>query len=163
MPSKPAATSSLDVVNTTIDEAFAAFPPRQAQALRRTWDAAARILSEGQPCISWGMPTLRAAQDGPYVMSLMGFRHHNSLFPHSGAVAERLKDELGDRVVTKGTIHFDLEKPFPVALLRKVLAVRIEEVNDSYPRRNGEMRVYNRNGSLRSVGKSTSESARRAR
>lgn len=134
-----------------LDPAFADFPERQADALQRTWESAARILSGSTPCIAWGMPTLRAADDGPHLFSVMGFRRHNSLFPHSGAVAEAVKDELGDRVVTKGTIHFDLERPFPVGLLRRVLAARIDEVNASYPRRNGEVGVYNRNGSLRTM------------
>lgn len=136
-----------------IREVFGTFPDRQAQALERTWESATRILSGATPCIAWGMPTLRAADDGPHLFSVMGFRRHNSLFPHSGSVADALKDALGDRVVTKGTIHFDVDRPFPVGLLRRVLAVRIDEVNASYPRRNGEVRVYNRNASLRSVGR----------
>lgn len=136
-----------------IEPAFSDFPERQAAALQSTWESAARILSGATACVAWGMPTLRAADDGPHLFSVMGFRRHNSLFPHSGSVAERLKDELGDRVATKGTIHFDLDRPFPVGLLRRVLAVRIDEVNASYPRRTGEVRVYNRNGSLRSVSR----------
>lgn len=131
-------------------EAFAQFPAEQRSALERTVASAERILPGALPCVAWGMPTLRAAQDGPHLLSVMGFTKHNSLFPHSGSVAEVLADELGDRVVTKGTIHFDLDRPFPAGLLRRVLAVRIDEVNASYPRANGEMRVYNRDGSLRS-------------
>jgi len=136
-----------------IQPAFADFPEEQAAALQSTWDSAARILSGATACVAWGMPTLRAADDGPHLFSVMGFRRHNSLFPHSGSVAEMLKDELGDRVATKGTIHFDVDRPFPVRLLRRVLAARLDEVNASYPRRNGEVRVYNRDGSLRSMSR----------
>jgi uncharacterized protein YdhG (YjbR/CyaY superfamily) len=136
---------------TDATEIFAAFPSDQAAALQRTWDAAGRLLSGADAEIAWGMPTLRAAGRGPHLVSVMGFRRHNSLFPHSGTVAEAIREELGDRIVTKGTIHFDRDRAFPVGLLKRVLAVRIDEVNASYPRSNGEVRVYNRNGSLRSV------------
>lgn len=136
-----------------VDPAFADFPEEQSAALQRTWESAERILSGATAGVAWGMPTLRCAHDGPHLLSVMGFRRHNSLFPHSGAVAELLKDDLGDRVVTKGTIHFDVDRPFPVGLLRRILAARIDEVNASYPRRNGEMRVYNRDGSLRTTNR----------
>lgn len=135
------------------EEAFADFPDPQRRALERTAAAAMRIVPGAEVCLAWNMPTLRAADSGPYLLSIMGFARHNSLFPHSGAVSSVLGHALADHTVTKGTIHFDRDRPFPSGLLRRILAVRIDEVNESYPRRNGELRVYNRNGSLRSASR----------
>lgn len=134
---------------SVFEEAFADFPADQRGALLATAAAATRILTGATECVSWGMPTLRAAEEGPYLLSIMGFKGHNSLFPHSGAVVDAMKDDLGDRISTKGTIHFDLDRPFPTGLLRRVLAFRIDEVNASYPRRNGEFRSYARSGALK--------------
>lgn len=134
-------------------EAFAHFPEPQRMALERTAAAAMRILAGAEVCLAWNMPTLRAADSGPYLLSIMGFARHNSLFPHSGAVSSVLGDALAGHTVTKGTIHFDRDRPFPSALLKRIVAARIDEVNSSYPKRNGELRVYNRNGSLRSVSR----------
>lgn len=134
-------------------EAFAHFPEAQRDALQRTADAAMRALPDAQPCVSWGMPTMRAAEDGPYLLSIMGFARHNSLFPHSGALPTALGDVLDGYLTTKGTIHFDRDRPFPIGLLKQVLAARIDEVNASYPRRNGEFRAYSRTGARKDPGR----------
>jgi len=127
-------------------EAFTHFPEAQRVALERTAEAAMRILPGAEVCLAWNMPTLRAADDGPYLLSVMGFARHNSLFPHSGAISSALGDALEGYTVTKGTIHFDRDHPFPSGLLKRILAARIDEVNSSYPRRNGEFRAYSRTG-----------------
>lgn len=127
-------------------DAFAHFPDQQRVALERTAEAAIKALPGAEQCVAWGMPTLRAADAGPYLVSIMGFARHNSLFPHSGALSTTLSDALADYTVTKGTIHFDVDRPFPTGLLRRVLSARIDEVNASYPRRNGEYRAYARTG-----------------
>jgi len=53
------------------------------------------------------MPTFRI--EGILVVSLMGFTHHNSLFP-GAEVQERLGPLLEGYNTTKGTIHFEKKK-----------------------------------------------------
>ncbi len=136
------------------DEHLEGFQGAQRTALARTIESARRALPGAVEAIAWGMPTFRAGDtSGPSILSITGFRHHNSLFPHSGSVTARLGDAVAGYDITKGTIHFDRDRAFPAALLRRIIAVRIEEINASYPRTNGEFREYDARGGLRTTGR----------
>lgn len=52
------------------------------------------------------------------------FADHYSLFP-TAAVVAAFKDELKDFSTSKGTIHFPLDKPVPVALIKKLVKARV--------------------------------------
>ena len=125
-------------------------PAPQRSALDRTADLIAAALPGAEECIAWGMPTFRVGSDN--VISLSGFAQHNSLFPGS-EVAITLAAQLRDYTVTKGTIHFDRDAPFPAPLLRRIVKVRIDEINASYPRASGLVREYYDNGWLKAEGK----------
>lgn len=131
---------------------LATLPPAQAAALEGTWHAAVRLVPAATEALSYGMPTLRlpgtrAGKPGPALFSLMGFRRHSSLFPHSGGVIDRVGSALDPYATTRGTLHFGPDAPFPTALLRRVIAARIDEVNERIAERGGRER-YHRDGSL---------------
>lgn len=136
---------------TVIDTHVQKFPPAQAAALLKVRDAVVRMLPGGQQVLAWGMPTFRI--DGDAVLGFEGFKNHNSLFPMSGGVIERLQRELAGYEVTKGTIHFPVDKPMPVSILRVVVTTRIAEINDSYPRTSGEFKEFYANGFLKAKGR----------
>lgn len=130
------------------------FDGAQREALARTIDAARRAVPGAVEVLAWGMPTLRAGDaGGPNLLSVTGFTKHNSLFPHSGSAAEALGAAIADYPITKGTIHFDRDRPFPTPLLKRLLKVRISEINASYPRANGEYREYYDNGFAKAIGR----------
>lgn len=136
------------------DDHLAGFEGAQRAALERTVAVARAALPGAVEVLAWGMPTFRAGSaDGPNVLSVTGFKRHNSLFPHSGSIPERLGDAVADYDITKGTIHFDRDRPFPATLLRRILKERIREINESYPRRNGEYRQYYDTGFLKVRGR----------
>lgn len=101
--------------------------------------------------IKYGIPTF--VIEGVPLIGFDGFKKHNSIFPYSGSFNQRLKAELSKYEQTKGSIHFDLDKPFPKALLKKILIERITQINDSYPKRNGEVLEFYPNGVLKAKGK----------
>lgn len=130
--------------------AFADYPPAQRAALLDTWALAVATLQGAEQCIAWGMPTLRV--DGDLVMSLSGFSEHNSVFPGPGVI-ERLGAALSGLTVTKGTIHFERDSSMKRSLLKAILRARIEEINESYPRANGQFKEFYPNGFLKARGK----------
>jgi uncharacterized protein YdhG (YjbR/CyaY superfamily) len=74
--------------------------------------------------ISYRIPTFR------YKGALLGFAafsNHCSLFPMSLAVMAALKDDLKNYDTSKGTIHFPIDKPLPVALIKKIVKARTAE------------------------------------
>lgn len=101
-------------------------PQRDAlQAVRLT---IAEVLPEAEEVIKYGIPTF--AIDGKGVIGFDGYKNHNSIFPYSGSLALRLKDELAGYEQTKGSIHFDKEKPFPKLLLKKIIKARLQQMEE---------------------------------
>jgi len=108
-------------------------------------------LPTAQEIIKYGIPTF--ALEGIPVLGFDGFKAHNSLFPYSGSANTLLEKDLAKYVQTKGSIHFSLDKPFPRALLKKIIKVRIAQINASYPSKIGEYLEFFGNGVLKAKGK----------
>ena len=132
-------------------KALIKFPKEQQKALLETLQAAETLFPKAERTIAWGMPTLKIGEDN--LCHVMGFKNHNSLFPSSGAIASNLKKELANYTVSKGTIQFDLAKPFPKPLLKKILLARLEQINASYPKKSGLFIEYYKNGGIKAKGK----------
>ena len=55
------------------------------------------------------------------------FSDHCSLFP-TASVIKKFQDDLKNFRVSKGTIHFPVDKPLPAALLKRMVKARIAEI-----------------------------------
>ena len=55
------------------------------------------------------------------------FANHCSLFPTASVIA-KFKAELRDYSTSKGTLHFALDQPIPVALVKRIVKARVAEV-----------------------------------
>jgi uncharacterized protein YdhG (YjbR/CyaY superfamily) len=102
------------------------FDKPQRDALQAVRLVIATALPEAEEVIKYGIPTF--AIDGKGVIGFDGFKNHNSIFPYSGSINEILGHDLAKYVQTKGSIHFDKEKPFPKALLKKILKERLRQL-----------------------------------
>jgi len=127
------------------------FGPEQRKILAMLRDQIAEALPSSVQVIKYGIPTFLI--EGVPVIGFDGYKNHNSIFPYSGSFNSRLAKELQKYEQTKGSIHFDLEKPFPKPLLKKILKARIEQINDSYPKKSGEYLEFYPNGLLKAKGK----------
>jgi uncharacterized protein YdhG (YjbR/CyaY superfamily) len=139
------------VPDDPVDAHLASFDGPQRRALERTRATIARALPGADQVISYGMPTFKV--DGIAVVGFDGFTAHNSLFPYSGSVIELLGQEIPDQVTSKGTVRFPADQPFPAPLLKRILAVRIAEINATFPRSSGEVKEFYDNGRLKLVGR----------
>jgi uncharacterized protein YdhG (YjbR/CyaY superfamily) len=111
---------------TTVEEYLAALPEdRRAvvEELRRTIRAAAPDATE---TIAYDMPAFRS-HGGQFLVSYAAYKNHYSLFPASGAVTVALGDALEPYLAGKGTIRFPMNGPVPVALVRRIVEVRLAE------------------------------------
>lgn len=136
---------------STFNSLLKKFPKAQTEALLKTLEAAESLYPHAKRTVAWGMPTLQIGED--YLCHVMGFKNHNSLFPSSGAIAEQLKSDLNRFKVSKGTIQFEVDNPFPKATLKKILAARLDQINGSYPKKNGTSIEYYKNGAIKFRGK----------
>lgn len=138
----------------TFEEHYARFADPQRDALVASVAVVRAALPGAGEVFSYGLPTFKLdGGNGPAVVAIEGFKNHNSIFPFSTAVLTRLADELAQYPQTKGGIHVDRDKPVPRPLLKRMLAIRIGEVNAASPSSKGEVRRYYDNGFLKESGR----------
>ena len=109
-----------------VDEYMAQLPDdRRAvmEQLRSTIRSAAPDASE---VISYNMPAFRL--DGRFLVSYEAFKHHYSLFPWNDSMVEELGEEMKPYAVGKGTIRFPADRPIPLELVARIVAIRNREV-----------------------------------
>jgi uncharacterized protein YdhG (YjbR/CyaY superfamily) len=75
--------------------------------------------------ISYAMPAFK--YEGMLVW-YAGFSKHCSLFP-TASVIDSFRKELKGFTVSKGTIQFEINKPLPVALIKKIVKQRLAQVD----------------------------------
>ena len=127
------------------------FDPDQKRILSELRDQIVAKLPAAEQVIKYGIPTFLI--EGVPVIGFDGFKNHNSIFPYSGSFNSRLGKDLEKYKQTKGSIHFELGKPIPKALVNKILEERISQINDSYPKKSGEFLEFYSNGVLKARGK----------
>lgn len=126
------------------------FPPEQSQVLFKVRDEISKQLPGATQEIKYGIPTWSI--EGIGVIGIDGFKKHNSIFPYTGNLGSDFKVALSKFETTKGSIHFDLDKTFPRALLKKIITRRIEMINNSFPNSKGKVFEFYGNGCLKASG-----------
>ena len=92
------------------------------ETLRRT---ILEIVPQAEQVISYGVPAFRV--DGKTVAGFAAFKDHLSYLPFSGSVLRQLADELDGYTMTKGSLHFAVDRPLPKLLVKKLLAIRLAD------------------------------------
>lgn len=108
----------------TVDEYFDRLQEPALSALYKMREAIRSVAPpEAVEFISYGVPAFKLKR---VLVWYAAFANHCSLFP-TNAVIVAFKDELKDFSTSKGTIHFPLDKPMPVALIKKLVKTRVEQ------------------------------------
>ncbi|MBZ5530107.1 MAG: DUF1801 domain-containing protein [Acidobacteriia bacterium] len=108
----------------TVAEYSAGVPQPARGALSKIRAAIRAVVPpEATETISYGIPAFKHKR---VLVWFAAFSDHCSLFP-TAAVIEAFKDELKGFSTSKGTIHFPLEKPVPVALIKKLVKARVAQ------------------------------------
>lgn len=119
---QPRATQSYACDESDLEAGLPADKRAALEKLRRTIRAAAPRADE---CISYGLPAFRL--DGRVLVLFGATAKHCSFFPGSGTAVEAHKGDLKGYSTSKGTIRFDVEKPLPASLPRRIVKYRIAE------------------------------------
>ena len=109
----------------TVEQYLAAVPEPARSTLKKVRATIrASVPRETTELISYRIPMFK------YKGLLMGyaaFTHHCSLFPMGSSLLKEFARELEGYSLSKGTIRFALDKPFPAALLKKLAKARVEQ------------------------------------
>lgn len=104
-------------------------PARSALSKMRATIRSA-VPPEATETISYRIPAFKHKE---VLVWFAAFSEHCSLFP-TASVIDAFKNELKGFRTSKGTIHFPLDKPLPVALIKKLVKARVAQ-NESKRRR----------------------------
>ena len=108
----------------TVDEYLGRVPAAARDTLNKLRAAIrSAVPKQATETISYRIPAFR--YNGMLVW-YAAFANHCSLFP-TAAVIQQFKNELKDFSTSKGTIHFPLDKPLPVTLIKKMVKARVAQ------------------------------------
>lgn len=110
---------------SSIDEYIANFPEDVQKILQEIRMVIRGAAPGAVETISYDMPTFNL--NGTYLIYFAGWKKHVALYPVSGKIAEAHSAELSGYKGTKGSVHFPLNKPMPLDLIRKITELRIAE------------------------------------
>ncbi len=125
------AASKSKIAPKNVDEYLTGIP----EPARNTFNKMRAAIRSAVPpqateIISYRIP---AFKDRRVLVWFAAFSNHCSLFP-TAAVIEAFKDELEGFSTSKGTIHFPIDKPLPVALVKRLVKARVAQNESKKPR-----------------------------
>jgi uncharacterized protein YdhG (YjbR/CyaY superfamily) len=116
----------------TIDAYLARVPaPSRSKLTQMRAAIRSAVPRDATETISYRIPALRSSKG--ILVWFAAFSDHCSLFP-TAAVIETFKNELKAFSTSKGTVHFPIDKPLPIALIKKLIKARVAQI-DSKKRR----------------------------
>jgi len=108
-----------------VDEYLAAVPEPARSTLKHVRAVIRSVVpAETTEVLSYGIPTFRYKRG---LVALAAFSKHCSFFPLGSSALDSFKEELKEFRVSKGTLHFSLDKPLPDVLVKKIVKARIAE------------------------------------
>ena len=108
-----------------VDEYLREVEEPKRSTLQRLRATILEIIPEAEQVISYGLPAFRVG--GATVAGFAAFKDHLSYVPFSGSVLGQLGDELEGYTMTKSSLHFDVDRPLPKALVNKLISTRLAE------------------------------------
>src|SRR4051812_3008012 len=110
-----------------IDQYLAALDEPKRSTLEALRQSILEVVPNAEQCISYGMPAFKV--QGKTVAGFAAFKRHLSYLPHSGSVLTALDGDLAGYEMTKGSLHFAIDKPLPRRLVKKLISTRMQQLD----------------------------------
>lgn len=108
-----------------IDHYLSVLPDAAKARLQEMREIIRKAAPEATETISYNMPAFR--YKGKILVYFAAFKNHVSLFPGNSTLIKLFENDLKAYRTTKGTIHFELDKPVPADLVEKLVQFRVRE------------------------------------
>jgi uncharacterized protein YdhG (YjbR/CyaY superfamily) len=106
-----------------IAEYISAAPKHAQKKLREMRSCIREVAPGAEEGLKWGMPSFSYRR---ILVTFAAHKHHIGFYPTPSAVSAFAKD-LSKFATASGSIQFPLDKPLPLALIRKITAFRVRE------------------------------------
>ncbi|MDP4126415.1 MAG: DUF1801 domain-containing protein [Bacillota bacterium] len=107
----------------SIDEYIQKFPPEIQEILQKLRNVIKESAPDAKEKISYQMPTFSLHGN---LVHFAACKNHIGFYPTPSGI-NTFKHELSEYKMTKGSIHFPLEKPLPYQLIGKIVKFRVAE------------------------------------
>ncbi len=111
---------------TTVAEYIKAAPKDSQKKLREIRACLKKAAPKSLESLKWGTPAFSYER---ILFAYAGFKNHVGFFPTPSAM-RNFKKELAGYSTGTSSIKFPLDKPLPIALIRKIAAFRIKELKE---------------------------------
>lgn len=102
------------------------------KALERVIDVALLVAPGAAQGASYGMPAL--LYRGKALVAAMQTKAHLALYPFSGSILPAFADELSAFSHSVSALRFSADKPVPSELLRRILEMRVAQIDEQLDR-----------------------------
>jgi uncharacterized protein YdhG (YjbR/CyaY superfamily) len=103
----------------TIDEYIQSFPQAVREQLQELRQTIKEVAPAAEEAIKYQMPT--------FVLHGNTWKKHISLYPITAEMEASLEELAQYKTSGKGTVQFPLDQPLPLPLIRKIVALRVQE------------------------------------
>jgi uncharacterized protein YdhG (YjbR/CyaY superfamily) len=107
---------------SSVDEYIGLFPAETQKHLEQLRTTIRKVFPEFTETISYSIPAYKKDPKKRALVYFAAYETHISLHAVLGSVEDtELAQQVESYVTGKGTIRFDLDKPFPIELIEKIL------------------------------------------
>jgi len=111
-------------VAKSVDEYLMRLPDAQRTVLQKVRKAIKETAPKAEESISYMIPAYKYKWALVYFAA---FTNHCSLFGATKSILKTFEEELRPFKTNGGTIHFTPEKPLPIALIKRIVKMRMKE------------------------------------
>jgi uncharacterized protein YdhG (YjbR/CyaY superfamily) len=109
----------------TVNEYIDSFPKETRRVLKILRTVIKSSAPKAEEKISYQMPGYVLA--GRSLVYFAAWKNHISFYPASSKTLGKFKKELEKYEISKGTVRFSIDKPLPIALIKRITKYRVSE------------------------------------
>jgi uncharacterized protein YdhG (YjbR/CyaY superfamily) len=113
----------MDTTIKSVDKYVQGFPKQTKALLIQLRNTIRAVAPQAEEVISYGMPGYKW---NGILVYFAGYKRHIGFYPGSSGITS-FKKEMAAFKVSKGTVQFPLDKPLPLALIKKMIKFRLSE------------------------------------
>jgi uncharacterized protein YdhG (YjbR/CyaY superfamily) len=111
-----------------IDEYLARLEEPKRTTLQNLRQTILSIIPQAEEGIAYGCPAFRLHDE--VIAGFAAFKNHLSYLPHSGSVLRQLPHDIAGYRTSSGALQFAIDRPLPRTLVKKLIEVRLSEVEN---------------------------------